>query len=67
MAVAATVNRIRGVLEREFSGHIDMSDWSKRPPDQVEGAFLSRALAAQAIKSYAGADPMVRLLRWWTV
>jgi hypothetical protein len=57
MAITATVNRIRGVLEREFATHIDMADWSSRPPEQVESAFLSRALAAQSIKSFAGVDP----------
>ncbi|MCK1694580.1 AIPR family protein [Bradyrhizobium sp. 144] len=57
MALTATVNRIRGVLEREFADHIDMTDWKSRPPEHVEGAFLSRALAAQCIKSFAGADP----------
>lgn len=57
MTITATVNRIRGVLEREFSAHVDMSDWKGKPSDHVEGAFLSRALAAQAIKSFAGVDP----------
>lgn len=34
-----------------------MSDWQGRPKDQIEGAFLSRALAALCIKNLAGADP----------
>lgn len=57
MTNAVTINRIRGILEREFSEHVDMSDWTGRPVDQTTGKFLSRALAAQAIKSYGGTDP----------
>ena len=57
MTLATTVNRIRGVLQRDFSPHLDMSDWAGRPAEQVEGAFLSRALASLAIKSLAGTDP----------
>ena len=56
MGVATTVNRIRGVLWRQFQDHIDMTDWQGRPDDQVESAFLSRALAALCIKSYAAVD-----------
>lgn len=36
-----------------------MSDWAGRPAAQTETALLSRALAALAIKSFAGADPEV--------
>jgi hypothetical protein len=57
LTLTTTVNRIRGVLQREFADHIDMSDWQGRPKDQIEGAFLSRALAALCIKNLAGADP----------
>lgn len=57
MSVSTTVARIRGVLQRQFEGVIDVSDWSDRPEDQRQNAFLSRALAALAIKSFAGTDP----------
>jgi hypothetical protein len=57
MNVSVTMNRIRGVLVREFEERIDMTDWQGWPKEQVDGAFLSRALAAQAIKSFAGVDP----------
>lgn len=56
MSLAVTVGRIRGVLQAQFDDHIDMSDWSARPAEQVESAFLSRALAALCVKSYAGVD-----------
>lgn len=59
MALTATVNRIRGVLEREFKQHIDMADWESRPAEHAEGAFLSRALAAQCIKSFAGVESQI--------
>jgi hypothetical protein len=40
MALAATVNRIRGVLEREFAANIDMTDWQSRPTEQVRQLHL---------------------------
>lgn len=52
-----TVNRIQGVLHRQFYDLIDMSDWAGKPANHVEGAFLSRALAALAIKNLARLDP----------
>lgn len=52
-----TLNRIASVLHDQFDGHIDMADWEKRPSDQAEGAFLSRALAAQCIRALARTDP----------
>jgi hypothetical protein len=57
LSVATTANRIRGVLQRDYESLVDISDWEGRPPEQAQGAFLSRALAALAIKSFAGADP----------
>lgn len=56
MSLTTTVNRIRGVLHRHFDEHIDMTDWKGRPPEQFEGAFLSRALAALCIKNFSGAN-----------
>jgi hypothetical protein len=52
-----TLNRIRRVLHDQFDGHIDMADFSRHPADQIESCFLSRALAAQCIRSLTGADP----------
>ena len=57
--VSTTVSRIRGVLHRQFDDLIDMSDWAGKPAEHFEGAFLSRALAALCIKSYAVADPQI--------
>ncbi len=47
------------MLEREFKQHIDMADWKSRPAEHAEGAFLSRALAAQCIKSFAGVESQI--------
>lgn len=52
-----TINRIGSVLRAQFSDHIDMRDWERRPADQADGAFLSRALAALCVKALSGADP----------
>lgn len=51
-----TVNRIASVLERDFSGKIDMSEWVGRPEPDTRIAFLSRALAALCVKYLAGTD-----------
>lgn len=51
-----TVNRIASVLERDFTGKIDMSDWVGRPEAEIHTAFLSRALAALCIKNLAAVD-----------
>jgi hypothetical protein len=51
-----TVNRIRGVLEQQFDGKIDMSDYSNKPPEERRKAFLSRGLAALSIKNLARVD-----------
>ena len=56
MTLSTTANRIRGVLEREFKAHVDMSDYANKPPEHQEACLLSRSLAAQAVKSYAGVD-----------
>lgn len=57
MSLTVTVGRIRGQLQQQFAEHVAMDDWKSRPPDQIEGAFLSRALAALCIKALAGTDP----------
>jgi len=51
-----TVNRIASVLERDFNGKIDMSDWTGRPEAEIRSAFLSRALAALCVKYLAEID-----------
>jgi hypothetical protein len=51
-----TLNRIRSVLEQQFAGKIDMSDYSNKPEEERRKAFLSRALAALCIKHLAGVD-----------
>jgi AIPR protein. len=48
------VRQIKAALLKSFDGLIDMSDWSKAPPDQREAAFLSRAVAAQALRQQSG-------------
>ncbi len=50
------ITRTEGLLEKQFDGLIDMTDWAARPADQRRGAFLSRALAALCIKSLAKVD-----------
>ncbi|MDO8379583.1 AIPR family protein [Phenylobacterium sp.] len=54
-----TITRIANVLTQQFRDHIDMSDLAKHPPEQVETAFLSRAMAALAVRKLAGEDPVV--------
>lgn len=54
-----TLNRIRSVLHDQFDAYIDMRDREKHPPEQIELCFLSRALAAQCIRSLTGADPAI--------
>ena len=51
-----TLNRIRSVLEQQFSGKIDMSDYATKSPEDTKQAFLSRALAALCIKGLSGVD-----------
>ncbi len=48
-----TLNRIKSVLKEHFTPHIDMNDLNKHSAEHVEACFLSRALAALAIKSLA--------------
>jgi len=51
-----TLNRIRSVLEQQFAGKIDMSDYAAKPEQERRLAALSRALAALCIKQMAGVD-----------
>jgi hypothetical protein len=51
------ITRISGQLDKQFNGLVDMSDWATRPSSDARACFLSRALAAQCIKSLAGTDP----------
>jgi hypothetical protein len=48
------VRHIKAYLHSTFSALIDMNDWSGKPSAQVEGAFLSRSVAALALMSVAG-------------
>jgi hypothetical protein len=54
-----TINRIANVLEKQFSGRIDMTDWKNRLEAETRKAFLSRAVAALCIKNLADVDPDV--------
>lgn len=49
------VNRIKNYLEKTFTGKIDLSDISKKPVEEQQKNFLSRALAAYALTVEAGA------------
>jgi hypothetical protein len=51
-----TLARIANVLENQFGGLIDMSDWEGRPDAERRKAFLSRAVAALCVKSLANVD-----------
>jgi hypothetical protein len=53
-----TITRIANVLEKQFQGLIDMSDYDGRPADPARTKFLTRALAALCIKNLSGADPV---------
>src|SRR5690349_19695139 len=50
------VRHVRQALVRTFSGLIDIDDLAKRTDQQRQQAFLSRALAAQAVQYVAGVD-----------
>jgi len=54
-----TITRIANVLTQQFRGHIDLSDYDKHPAEQSDAAFLSRALAALAVRRLAGEEPSV--------
>ncbi|MGN7808720.1 AIPR family protein [Flavobacterium sp. 22076] len=43
------VNRIKNYLDKTFNGKIDISDLEKRPSDEQQKSFLSRALSAYAL------------------
>ena len=48
-----TITRIANVLDAQFGGHIDMSDWDGKPEADRKKAFLSRAVAALCIRRVA--------------
>ena len=50
------VDHIKITLDRSFSGKIDLSDVSTRPPDEQRNAFLTRSVAAYALMQIAGID-----------
>jgi hypothetical protein len=50
------VRHVRQALTNRFSGLIDLDDLANRPEPHRQQAFLSRALAAQAIQHFAGVD-----------
>lgn len=51
------LNHVRKKLEADFCPHIDMSDYVGKPAHEIEGAQLSRALAAFAVAEYAEGSP----------
>jgi hypothetical protein len=51
-----TISRIANVLEKQFAGKIDLSDWDGLPDPEKRMAFLSRAVAALCIKTLAATD-----------
>ena len=50
------VGRITSVLTQTFENLIDMSDWANKSEAERRKAFLSRALAAICIKTFANTD-----------
>lgn len=48
------LRQIKAILQRDFSGLIDMSDFEGRQAPQRESAFLSRGLAALATRGVTG-------------
>ncbi|SDT80270.1 AIPR family protein [Actinoplanes derwentensis] len=50
------VRHVRQILTNRYSGLIDLEDLASRPEEDQQQAFLSRALAAQAIQHLAGVD-----------
>jgi hypothetical protein len=54
-----TITRIANVLTAQFRDVIDVSDLEKHAAEHAEPAFLSRALAALAVRKLAGEDPEV--------
>ncbi|MFB8766138.1 AIPR family protein [Nocardiopsis alba] len=48
------LRQIRGILERDFTDLIDLSDLAGKPDSERESAFLSRGLAALVTKGVTG-------------
>jgi hypothetical protein len=53
---ALRVKHVADALQGRFDGLIDMGDYKKADAAQADGAFKSRALAAQALMRVAGTD-----------
>lgn len=50
------VRQVRDALLREFGQLIDVSDLGNKPPEALEQALLSRALAALAVRDLTGCE-----------
>ncbi|GDY33038.1 AIPR family protein [Gandjariella thermophila] len=50
------VRHVKDALVREFTDHINLDDIANRPQQEQEQAFLSRALAALALRDLTGLD-----------
>lgn len=48
------INRIKSYLDKTFKDKIDLTDISKKPEDEIQKNFLSRALAAYSLTIAAG-------------
>lgn len=53
---ALKVNRIKAYLDKSFAGKIDLSDIQKKPPEEIQKNFLSRALASYALIVQTGVE-----------
>jgi hypothetical protein len=50
------VNHIKAAVEKLFAGKVDISDMSQKPQTEKEKVFLSRGLAAYALRVLASVD-----------
>lgn len=55
-AVRIQIRHVRDALKREFDGLIDLDDLAGKSDAEREQAFLSRALAALAVRNLTGSD-----------
>ena len=53
-SVPLPVRHVIGRLHKDYDGIVDMSDKASAPAEQLESAFLSRALTAAALRSLTG-------------
>lgn len=56
-AVPAPVRQTARAFDMTYSDLIDVSDFGNRPPDKIQPAFRSRALAAHAVRIMTGWTP----------